>query len=400
MSQGNNKSRGGNRSKYSSRVGNQGNGKDRAKDPTVEGCSNVVPPAMPREAPRTASHVTPSLLIDSWYAAAIADGHRCDMGPPQRVAGLDRTLETCFPRLARLASRWPPLRGLLWYLASRNMQRVVCPFASPGLLSFLLLESLVRRQSARVVLVEFLRPCPVGFKSRIKEALHARICRWLLARSVCAIQVMTDWEGQHYAAKYGLPVSLFTTIPFPMILNPSTLPALPDLPSTVVMASGRAACDWPTLFDAARDARWSLIVVCSQADRPQVERLNQAGCATVMSEVSPEQHAQLLGNTGVYALVLREQNASTGQVRLARAIEAGIPVVASDVRGLDGYLEDGITAVGVPPGDSIALRQAIDRLLGDRQAYRALRARAYEAMRSRSLENYVSRIKMLAIKGA
>ena len=166
------------------------------------------------------------------------------------------------------------------------------------------------------------------------------------------------------------------------------------------MASGRAACDWSTLFAAARHARWRLMVVCSQVDRPLVERLNRDCTATVMTEVSPEEHARLLSTAGVYALVLHEQNASTGHVRLARAIEAGIPVVASNVRGLDGYLEDGITAVAVPPGDAAALRKAIDRLLDDRQAYRSLRARAYEAMRSRSLEDYVARIRGMALKGA
>lgn len=378
--------------------GNHGHHKSQRLAPGRGSPAGAVPPAS--GSPRAASQVMPSLLVDSWYAAAIADGHRGDSGPPQPVASLDQTLETRFPRWSRLALRCRPLRGMLWYLASRKMHRVVCLFASPGLLSFLLLESLFHKGAPRVVLVEFLRPRPVGFKARMKESLHARICRRLFPGTVAAIQVMTDWEGQHYAAKYGLPPSLFTTIAFPMMLNPSALPVLPATPSAVVMASGRAACDWDTLFAAARNARWCLTVVCSQADRPQVERLNRDGRATVLSEVSPEQHASLLGAAGIYALVLREQDASTGQVRLARAIEAGIPVVASDVRGLDGYLEDGITAVGVPPGDPDALRRAIDRLLDDRQAYRELRSRAYEAMRSRSLEDYVSRIKLLALKDA
>ena len=426
MSEGNSKSRGGHRSKSASKSGSRsgrnsgsnsgskgggrsggaagssgsGNGGRAGAIGRGDATADGVAREPGRDPVRAPHRVTPSLLVDSWYAAAIADGHRGDQGPPQRVASLDQTLETRFPRLSALARRWRWLRGVLWYLASRKMQRVVCLFASPGLLSFLFLESLFHDGQPRVVLVEFLRPRPAGAKARVKEALHARLCRWLFPGTIGAIQVMTDWEGQHYAAMYRLPARLFTTIPFPMMLNPSALPTLPAVPSAIVMASGRAACDWVTLFDAARNARWSLSVVCSQADRPQVERLNQDGRATVMSEVSPQEHARLLANAGVYALVLREQDASTGQVRLARAIEAGIPVVASDVRGLDGYLEAGITAIAVPPGDAAALRCAIDRLLADRQAYRELRTRAYEAMRSRSLEDYVSRIRLLALKDA
>ena len=399
MSQGNSESHGGS-GKNRSKIQNEHNSKKNRAQDDADHRSHFGSDIFSQGAVRNGVQIAPSLLIDSWYAAAIADAHRYDMGPPHRVAGLDQTLETRFPRLAGLASRCHPLRGMLWYIAGKKMQSVVCLFASPGLLTFLMLESLLHRGRARVVLIEFLRPRPAGLKARVKEALHARLCTWLFPGTIGGIQVMTDWEGQHYAAKYRLPATLFTTIPFPMMLNPSALPALPATPSTVVMASGRAACDWSTLFAAARNAPWSLTVVCSQADRTLVERLNRDGRATVLSEVSPEEHARLLCAAGVYALVLREQDASTGQVRLARAIEAGIPVVASDVRGLDGYLEDGITAVGVPPGDPVALRWAIDRLLEDRQFYRNLRERAYEAMRSRSLEDYVSRIKILAVKDA
>ena len=349
--------------------------------------------------PSQATATAPVLVIDSWYAGAIADGHRQDPAYRYRVAGLDQAMERRFPHLARLAPRSRMLRGVLWYLVSRHAQRVVCLFASRGLLSFLFLEVLFGTGVPRVVLVEFLRPRPVGPAARFKEALHTRLCKWLFPSTVTGIQVMTSWEGLHYAKKYRLPNSLFTTIPFPMMLNPSALPAMPAVHSDVVMASGRAACDWTTLFEAARGARWRLTVVCSDADRALVERLNRDARATVMSEVTPEDHARLLGKADVYALVLREQDASTGQVRLARAIEAGVPVVASDVRGLDGYLEDGITAVCVAPGDAGALRHAIDRLMEDGQARRDLRARAYEAMRSRSLGDYVSQIKVLALKG-
>lgn len=398
MSQGNSKSK-----RKSKSVRNNGGipatGIDGAHA-SAGGSVNDADDAVTRPGGAQAGAVAPSLIIDSWYASAIADGHRHDPAPPQRVASLDQTLETHFPRLAQLALRSRLLRGVLWHFVSREVQRVVCPFAAPGLLSFLFFERVLGRGRPRVILVEFLRPRPVRARDRLKEALHTRICATLFPATIAGIQVMTSWEARHYADKYRLPDCLFTTIPFPMMLNPSALPAMPAIASDIVMASGRAACDWKTLFDAARGARWRLSVVCSHADRPLVERLNADNRATVLSEVSPEEHARLLGNAAVYVLALREQDASTGQVRLARAIEAGIPVVASDVRGLDGYLEDGITAIGVPPDDARALRHAIDRLIGDPAASRALRIRAYEAMRSRSLQDYVSRIKVLALKDA
>jgi glycosyltransferase involved in cell wall biosynthesis len=116
-----------------------------------------------------------------------------------------------------------------------------------------------------------------------------------------------------------------------------------------------------------------------------------------MSEISGDEHQRLLLNASVYALVLREINASAGQVRFARAIEAGIPVVASAVRGLDGYLVNEITGLAVPVGDATALRIAIDRLTKDATVSNSLRLRAYEEMRPRTLTTYISEIKRFCL---
>ena len=55
------------------------------------------------------------------------------------------------------------------------------------------------------------------------------------------------------------------------------------------------------------------------------------------------------------------------------AVEAGAPVVASDVAGLEGYVAGGETALLVAPGDATALRDALDRLVGDRELAERLR---------------------------
>ena len=189
MSQGNNKSR--------NRSGNEGGASSRTDSRKSSGSgrrndtrgadgrpgaarAKAGPAALARDSGRAGNRVEASLLIDSWYAAAIADSHRRERGTPQRVASLDRTLETRFPQLAGLAARIRPLRGLLWFLAGKKIQRVVCLFASRGLLSFLFFESLFHSGPPRVVLVEFLRPRPTGIKARLKEALHVRLCVWLL----------------------------------------------------------------------------------------------------------------------------------------------------------------------------------------------------------------------------
>jgi glycosyltransferase involved in cell wall biosynthesis len=46
-------------------------------------------------------------------------------------------------------------------------------------------------------------------------------------------------------------------------------------------------------------------------------------------------------------------------------MRAGKPIVAARIGGVPEQLEDGVSGVLVPPGDSAALTQAVARLLGD-----------------------------------
>jgi glycosyltransferase involved in cell wall biosynthesis len=68
----------------------------------------------------------------------------------------------------------------------------------------------------------------------------------------------------------------------------------------------------------------------------------------------------------------------------AEAMAHGRPVVASAVGGLLDLVVDGETGVLVPPGDAVALRAALERLLGDGE----LRHRMGEAARARIRERF------------
>jgi glycosyltransferase involved in cell wall biosynthesis len=54
----------------------------------------------------------------------------------------------------------------------------------------------------------------------------------------------------------------------------------------------------------------------------------------------------------------------------------GRPVVASERAILRDYVEDGVDALLVPPEDPTALREAIERVLGDRDLAESLGAAA------------------------
>jgi glycosyltransferase involved in cell wall biosynthesis len=76
------------------------------------------------------------------------------------------------------------------------------------------------------------------------------------------------------------------------------------------------------------------------------------------------------------------------------ATQGGVPIVASDVIGLHGYL-DKSGAVLVPPGDYTALRDAVNALLDDPQRREELRNAARE--RGGTMPDYLDRINSLVM---
>jgi hypothetical protein len=251
---------------------------------------------------------------------------------------------------------------------------------APGVRRLLMREGVRGRK--RVVLLEFIRTRPHGWR---------RAYEWLLGvglrRSVHRLHVLSSSERREYAARYRLAPDAVVLEPWPLCGPDIRRPAPPRAGTRRVFASGRAACDWPTLFAAAERAGrvWELTVVCSTSDAPAVRNMNHVG-ARIEVDVPRQRHEELMAGSDVYVLALREEHISSGQVRLMNAIAAGVPVVATQVDGLLDYLSDPGVALTVPAGDASAVAQAVDALLDDpglrhrraEQAQRAVQGRTYE----------------------
>jgi glycosyltransferase involved in cell wall biosynthesis len=81
---------------------------------------------------------------------------------------------------------------------------------------------------------------------------------------------------------------------------------------------------------------------------------------------------------------------------LAEALYLGVPVVASRVGGIPEIVTDGEDGVLVPPGDPLALAQAIGAVLGDS----SLRARHAGAGRAKVVERFDFRLMVRAYEDA
>jgi phosphatidylinositol alpha-mannosyltransferase len=152
------------------------------------------------------------------------------------------------------------------------------------------------------------------------------------------------------------------------------------------------ASPWPTcaptvLFVSRHEARKGLAVLIEAlahlpadvrlwvaSDGPETERLRAAtagdGRVEWLGRISEEEKARRLrGADVVCAPSLHGE--SFGLV-LLEAMAASTPVVASDLPGYRNVARDGREAVLVPPGDSVALADAIRRVLTTPDAARSL----------------------------
>lgn len=306
------------------------------------------------------------------------DWHAAEIGPP--CTSIEDALATRYGSVLRRAARkLPLLRGLLIYRVARRFDRVGLVQKSPGSLTFTVLEAWIGRRRDRLVLLTFL-PREPSRRPLVNLALRARfvlIERPAVRRAMRAGHVLTPSEQSRYAARYRVPRARFHLIRWALSARGEA--EVPDRPRPArVVSSGRASCDWETLFAAARRASWPLTVICGARDGPRVHALNHDGRAQVFVELSHQEHDRILRESAIYVLCLRDEGPSAGHVRLLAAVDAGLAVVASDVPGLIGYVEPEVCTVVVPPGDPSRLATAIDSLIADpdRRAELARRAAA------------------------
>jgi glycosyltransferase involved in cell wall biosynthesis len=247
------------------------------------------------------------------------------------------------------------------------------------------------RGRRRLILTQLMRSRPVQWHHRLAFRLRLFVFRQLLRRTVAAAHVLSSWERDECARLLGIPRDRIRFIPLPLMpVDPG-----PADRGGYVVSSGRAACDWETLFQAAAGSDWPLVVVCSKHDAARVAKLNRSGRATVHVDIPREEHQRLVAHASVYVAALAEITVSSGQVRVMDAHRVLTPVVATNVRGLSDYLVPNESALVVEPGDAAALRDAVNRLLSDRRLAQTLAMQAVRIFEPRTIEGYIAGVQDL-----
>jgi glycosyltransferase involved in cell wall biosynthesis len=225
----------------------------------------------------------------------------------------------------------------------------------------------------KLIILDFIEPrSPRSLIRSVLRAAKDCLRGWAVRRSLLAAHVLTEWERHVYAQRYGVPIGRFRYVHYPMSMpggvptgvDRSSLDPEPDVAPSTVMISGRGTCDWETALRALSGTPWRVITV---SDSNEIETVRQLArkhglLAEHHCDLPTAEHWRLLRRATVYLLPLRETWASSGHVRIRTALQAGVPLVVTDVCALDGYVIAGRTALTVPH-DRTAMREAVAKLM-------------------------------------
>jgi hypothetical protein len=324
----------------------------------------------------------PKVIADSWYAKYLGDF----------AISLDDLIQQKCPKwLSQLAIRSGLVRGILFYRFGRSYEFLVTVCDVPGSWVVLFLQAWFGGRGRRVILLEFIRSQPSGFLYQLIYPVWFRfVAKPAVQRAMQIGHVLTKWEVDYYASMFDINKDRFQSILWPLRAPYEKLPAYDNKSDTkMVLSSGRGSCEWEALFRAALEREWSITVVCTKRDLRHIRRLNRCVGARVFCDISSEKHQILLRSASVFVMSMRERLGSSGHVRLANAIRTGVPVVATRIKALEDYIEDGETGLFVEPADWLGLREAIENLLADPIKCEYLRTMAFERAGEWTTEQYM-----------
>jgi hypothetical protein len=297
-------------------------------------------------------------------------------------------------RVTKTLARSLLVRAMMLRRVAKEYDVLVVGLAGGTTRMLLLLERLFPTSRRYIVLLHFIPEVSWSRSATVRGSLLNAVklvnlrlvVRPVVQRNVLGCQVLTQWEVERNARYFDVPHDRMYLTPYPLRQRTDEFQEVAA--KSGVLASGRAACDWPTVFAAATGDDWPLTVVCGRRDLKEVQRLNRHGRATVHVDVPADEHARLMESAMIYLLALRDRHVSSGQIRLSDAVRSGTPVVLGDVRGISEYVVPERTALTYPAGDAIAARRQIRRLTADPGLRHRVCVQAFERAGEWTREEY------------
>lgn len=280
-------------------------------------------------------------------------------------------------------------RGIYWgwklFRASNGFDAVVTGSESPAHV-FALLQKFMRHKRNRVVhvLIDFPWNPPTAFLPLVLKRLQY----WFEAGVINKIIVLGGPEEVvSFATALRLRTEKFLFVPYHTTLfDCERCPGEGEY----IFSGGDYTRDYASLIQVAKTLKHQFIIAARL--RYYFEGLEIPENVKIVT-TSPQEFEKLMAGAKMVVLPLTGGLLHAGgQTVLLNAMALGKPVVVTDDGLIQNYVTHGVTALLVPPGDPSALRDAILRLLDDRDLAKSLGQNARSAASRYSPAEFFERV--------
>lgn len=260
------------------------------------------------------------------------------------------------PLLTRIeAATVPFAQALLTRRARRDGAAVLAIFESEGHGLALHRRLTGRRRPPLVIVACWLADLLVD-----GTAWRRSLYRYLY-RAVDDVVVFSSNQRDTLAAALGRDPDRIHVVRFGVDLD--ELAAVTTSDDGGVVAVGRdLGRDWNTLARASEGTGWQISLFTRPA---QVDGIDLPPEIHLRGPVDRSEYLRELAGAAVVAVPTLDRQYPTGQTVLLEAMALGKACVVTDTVAMREYVQDGVTALMVPPGDAEAFRSAVQRLLDD-----------------------------------
>jgi glycosyltransferase involved in cell wall biosynthesis len=184
--------------------------------------------------------------------------------------------------------------------------------------------------------------------------------RWAY-QSVDRLYYFSQNQGPVLAEHLGLGADRLRYLPFG-VDDETFTPTGEDDGDYILVVGRDSGRDWPTLFSALEGIDLPVKLCCRPRD---IAGLRVPAQIDVLGYVDRTVYRYLLGRARVVAIAAKPLLYPSGQSVLLEAMAMARAVVVTGTPALADYVDDGVTALVVPPGDAAALRRRLAEAAGD-----------------------------------
>jgi glycosyltransferase involved in cell wall biosynthesis len=216
-----------------------------------------------------------------------------------------------------------------------------------------------------------------------------------LARQIDIFFAYSTWQKNFIQNRWSLDESRVRLTPFMVDSEFFAPQRVTPTPRAMICAVGLEFRDYPTLLQAVRDMAIEVVIAAASpwSKRGDTTQATEIPANVTVRRFSQYDLRQLYADSLFVVVPLFEVNFQAGVTTILEAMAMEKAVICTRTAGQTDVIVDGVTGIYVPPGDAVALREAIEYLLANPDVAQAMgKAGRRLIVEKMSLDCYTQRL--------